>query len=97
MSVMTSPSLQVGTNFQSMRTLQPKHMPFTACQVALQLARLAGGAGWPCQSGSRAALEQGHQAFAAAARQVQARLCSHAGLECWRGCSISWSHQLTEP
>ena len=85
MSVMTSPSLQVGTHFQSMRTLQQEHMPLSACQVALQPARLAGGAGWPCQSGTRAALEQGHQAFVAAAHQVQARLCLRAGLDRQRG------------
>ena len=34
MSVMTSPSLQVGTNFQSMRTLQQERVPLSSCQVA---------------------------------------------------------------
>ena len=85
MSVMTSPSLQVGTNFQSMRTLQQEYMPCSACQVALELARLAGGADWPCQSGARAAWEQGHRASDAASCQVQARFCSKAGLERWHG------------
>ena len=56
MSVMTSPSLQVGTNFQSMRTLQQEHMPVIACQAALQLARLAG---LRVEQGGRATLAPG--------------------------------------
>ena len=66
MSVMTSPSLQVGTNFQSMRTLQQAHVLVIGCQGALQLARLAG---LRVEQGDRATLapglpgSKGHQAF----------------------------------